>query len=77
MHNQPSVMRSLKDLSYEEQEVGFSKGNTYQDNGLVLKHVITKMKIDQIARLFNKKMRRNLLSAEPVDFKLHSEAEAD
>jgi hypothetical protein len=50
--------------------MNYSIGNTYEENGLSLKHHLTKVKIKNIVSVFLRKLQRNKISSKPVNFNM-------
>lgn len=64
------ILPTIKKICAENEDLSYSKGRTYQDNGLLLKHKITQHKIKNLVRVFGNKLKRNLTSSPPINFEL-------
>jgi hypothetical protein len=57
------VLPTIKRICLEEEEYSYSQGKTYQQNGLVLKHKLTNLRIKTLVSTWVRKIKKNLTSS--------------
>jgi hypothetical protein len=71
------ILPTLKRITAKREEFTYSHGKTYRENGFILKHQITSLKIKSLVTTFVRKLKRNITSSTPVDFRLENPSEED